>query len=300
MALYQAKLAGRDAWVSFRPEMRSTALRRLQLQSELGTALDDHQFTLVFQPIIDMELGRITKVEALLRWEHPVQGTVSPDQFIPALEDSGRIVEVGRWVMDEACRQAAGWWARGHAIGISVNASARELEDPQFVDDVLRSLHRHCLPPEALIVEITENGLLRATETAIRNVALLKQHDVRVAIDDFGTGYSSLAHLLQFDVDVLKIDRSFVTAMMISTDAMAVVRAVVQLGNTLGLEVIAEGIEDSEQLTLLRAEGCRSGQGHLFSRPVPASVIADLLARGQAGDNRRAPAQLGERPVLPV
>jgi diguanylate cyclase (GGDEF)-like protein/PAS domain S-box-containing protein len=278
MALYQAKLAGRDAWVTFEPDMRSSALRRLQLQSELATALDQCQFSLLYQPIIDIDDGQMPKVEALVRWEHPVRGTVAPDEFIPALEQSGHIVQLGAWVMDEACRQATQWWSRGHLVTIGINASARELQGQDFVPGVLSALKRHRLAPEALTIEITEHGLLHATEMAGRNLALLKRHGIRVAIDDFGTGYSSLAYLLQFDVDALKIDKSFVAAMEHSEHAMAVVRAILQLGRTLGLEVIAEGVEDSEQLALLRAEGCRFGQGHLFSRPVPASIVGDRLA----------------------
>ncbi len=282
MALYQAKLAGRDAWVSFVPEMRSTALQRLQLQAELATALSEQQFALLFQPIYDLHGGRLAGAEALLRWEHPVHGTVLPAQFIPVLEQSGRIIEVGRWVLDEACRNAAQWWSAGHDIGVTVNASAQQLEDPRFVDDVMDAMARHGAPRGALVVEITESGLIQASETANRNLALLKHHGVRVAIDDFGTGYSSLAYLLQFDVDALKIDRSFVAAMGTSTHAIAVVRAVLQLSKTLELQVIAEGIEDSEQLAQLRSEGCLWGQGTLFSRPVPPWVIHELL--GRAGE----------------
>jgi diguanylate cyclase (GGDEF)-like protein/PAS domain S-box-containing protein len=282
IALYQAKLAGRDAWVSFMPEMRSSALRRLQLQSELATALDESQFTLRFQPIVDMEQGRMAKVEALVRWEHPTQGTVPPDQFISALEQSGHIVRLGRWVREEACRQASRWWSAGHDVAVSINASAQELEHPGFVGEVLDAITRHRLPPEALIVEITENGLLQSKGAAVETLAALKQSGVRVAIDDFGTGYSSLAYLLEFDVDALKIDKSFVTAIDTSAHAKAVVRAVLQLGRTLDLAVIAEGIEESEQLALLRSEGCRFGQGHLFSRPVMASTITAMLDRERA------------------
>jgi len=285
MALYQAKLAGRDAWVSFVPEMRSSALQRLQLQSELATALGERQFTLLFQPIFDLDRGRLAGAEALLRWEHPVRGTVTPDQFIAVLEQSGRIIDVGRWVLNEACRSAAQWWAHGHEVGITVNASAQQLEDPRFVDDVADAIARYNVPRSALVIEITESGLIEASETANRNLALLKQRGVRVAIDDFGTGYSSLAYLLQFDVDALKIDRSFVAAMATSTHATAVVRAVLQLSRTLGLEVVAEGIEDSEQLSMLRSEGCLWGQRTLYSRPVPGSMILEMLTR--AGEHDR-------------
>jgi diguanylate cyclase (GGDEF)-like protein/PAS domain S-box-containing protein len=278
LALYQAKSAGRDAWVSFVPEMKSAALRRLQLESDLAQALEGHQFRLLFQPIFDMKEGRLTGAEALLRWEHPARGTVLPEHFIPVLEQTGRIVEVGRWVIEEACRWAERWWSDGHHIGVTVNVSAQQLEDPGFVDDVMRALSPD-VHPSALVLEITESGLVQPTDTANRNLVLLNQKGVEVAIDDFGTGYSSLAYLLQFDVGVLKIDRSFVAATGSSAHARAVVKAVLQLGRTLDLHVVAEGIEDFEQLAFLRAEGCRWGQGHLFSSAVAASSISDMLAR---------------------
>jgi diguanylate cyclase (GGDEF)-like protein/PAS domain S-box-containing protein len=279
IALYQAKLAGRDCWVSFVPEMRSTALRNLQLRSELTTAIEHEQFHLLYQPIVDLQSGNVTSVEALIRWEHPQQGVVSPDRFIPVLEQTGQIIDVGRWVLNEACRQGALWWSDHHQIGVNVNASARQLEDPRFVDDVVTALSSSGLSPHALVIEITESSLMCTSETANRSLALLKEHGVRVAIDDFGTGYSSLSYLLQFAVDALKVDGSFVSAMDTSQHAKAVVRAVFELGRSLDLEVIAEGIEDSEQLALLRAEGCRWGQGFLMSRPVAASVITDMLCQ---------------------
>lgn len=279
LALYQAKTAGRDAWVSFVPEMKSTAVRRLQLESELAQALSEQQFTLLFQPIFDLQEGRLTGAEALLRWEHPVRGTVLPEHFIPVLEQTGRIVEVGRWVVEEACRWAERWWSAGHHLGVTVNVSAQQLEDPGFVDVVTRSLAGTQIHPSALVLEITESGLVQPTETANRNLVLLKQSGVQVAIDDFGTGYSSLAYLLQFDVDALKIDRSFVAAIGSSAHAQAVVKAVLQLGKTLDLYVIAEGIEDFEQLAFLRAEGCRWGQGALFSYAVAPASLSDMLAR---------------------
>jgi diguanylate cyclase (GGDEF)-like protein/PAS domain S-box-containing protein len=277
IALYQAKLAGRDCWVSFVPEMRSTALRNLQLRSELSAAIEQEQFLLQYQPIVDLHSGQITSVEALIRWEHPQQGVVAPDQFIPVLEQTGQIVDVGRWVLNEACRQGSLWWSAGHHICVNVNASARQLEDARFVDDVKTALSTSGLSPQALVIEITESSLMGTSETANRNLNLLKERGVRIAIDDFGTGYSSFSYLLQFTVDALKVDGSFVSAMDSSQHAKAVVRAVLELGRSLDLEVIAEGIEDSEQLALLRAEGCRWGQGFLLSRPVAASAVTDML-----------------------
>jgi diguanylate cyclase (GGDEF)-like protein/PAS domain S-box-containing protein len=283
MALYQAKLAGRDCWVSFVPEMKSSALRNLQLRSELTSAIEEEQFLLLYQPIVDLHSGQVAGVEALIRWEHPEQGVISPDQFIPVLEQTGQIIDVGRWVLNEACRQGARWWSDNQQIGITVNASAHQLEDARFVDDVVTALQSSGLSPEALVIEITESSLMSTSETANRSLAVLKEHGVRVAIDDFGTGYSSLSYLLQFTVDALKVDGSFVSAMDTSQHAEAVVRAVLELGRSLDLKVIAEGIEDSEQLALLRAAGCKWGQGFLLSRPVAASVVTDMLSHAAQG-----------------
>jgi diguanylate cyclase (GGDEF)-like protein/PAS domain S-box-containing protein len=281
IALYQAKLAGRDCWVSFVPEMKSTALRNLQLRSELDAAIEESQFHLLYQPLFDLREDKIGGVEALIRWEHPTQGVVSPDQFIPVLEQTGRIIEVGRWVLDEACRQGAIWCSQGHRIGVAVNSSARQLEDPAFFDDVSTALAKWGFPPHLLAIEITETSLMHASDMANRHLTDLKQHGVRVAIDDFGTGYSSLSYLLEFSVDALKVDRSFVGAISTSPHAAAVVRTVMQLGKALDLDVIAEGIEDPEQLRFLRSEGCHWGQGFLLSRPVDPMVVQDMLDRGR-------------------
>jgi diguanylate cyclase (GGDEF)-like protein/PAS domain S-box-containing protein len=283
MALYQAKLAGRDCWVSFVPEMKSSALRNLQLRSELTSAIEEEQFLLLYQPIVDLHSGEVAGVEALIRWEHPEQGVISPDQFIPVLEQTGQIIDVGRWVLNEACRQGARWWSDNQQIGVTVNASAHQLEDARFVDDVVNALESSGLSPEALVIEITESSLMSTSETANRSLSVLKEHGVRVAIDDFGTGYSSLSYLLQFTVDALKVDGSFVSAMDTSQHAEAVVRAVLELGRSLDLKVIAEGIEDSEQLALLRAAGCQWGQGFLLSRPVAASAVTEMLNRPTHG-----------------
>jgi diguanylate cyclase (GGDEF)-like protein/PAS domain S-box-containing protein len=277
IALYQAKLAGRDRWVLFAPEMKVTALRNLQLRSDLDAAIDNGQFFLLYQPLFDLSRDEMSGVEALIRWNHPTQGVISPDQFIPVLEQTGRIIEVGRWVLDEACRQGALWCSQGRHVGVAVNASARQLEDPDFSEDVIRALTRWGFPPWFLVVEITETSLMHASEMASRHLSNLKEYGVRVAIDDFGTGYSSLSYLLEFSVDALKVDRSFVGAIGTSPHAAAVVRTVMQLGKALNLEVIAEGIENLEQLEFLRAEGCSWGQGFLLSRPIAPSEIENML-----------------------
>jgi len=277
VALHRAKALGRDRAVMYEPEMQHAVRARLDLDRELHVALEDGQLFLVYQPILDLESEAITGVEALLRWRHPERGVIPPNDFIPQLEESGFIVDVGRWVLEQACRQTAEWHAQGIDIHLSVNVSARQLESDGVVDDVRAALGLSGLRASALTVEITETSIMSDPDATAAQLARIKELGVRVAIDDFGTGYSSLAYLRQFPVDVLKIDRSFVSAIGTSTDAMALVRTMVQLGKGLGLQTLAEGIEDRAQYDQLRAEECDSGQGFLFSRPVePAELVALL------------------------
>ena len=222
-------------------------------------------------------------MEALLRWEHPVKGTITPDGFIPFLEERGLIIDVGRWVLNEACREAAAWHRQGHRASISVNVSMRQLESDQLVEDVSDALSTSGLDASMLILEVTESTLMRDSVATVARLNRLKQLGVKVAIDDFGTGYSSLAYLRQFPVDVLKIDRSFVADMTRSPDAAALIHTLIELGHTLGLVTLAEGIETQEQLEGLRAERCIYGQGFLFSGPVTAVEMADLLDIAHAG-----------------
>jgi EAL domain-containing protein (putative c-di-GMP-specific phosphodiesterase class I) len=278
IALYRAKGSGRDQSIVFEESMQLAANDRLALRTELDAALLAAEFTLLYQPIFDLTDLHIEGVEALIRWNHPTKGLISPDQFIPALEDSGQIVEVGRWVLDEACAQLARWRTAGHRLTMSVNASMRQLESDGFVDDVRIALDTHGLAPESLIIEITESVLMKDAQATVARLVRLKTLGVLIAIDDFGTGYSSLAYLRQFPVDVLKIDRTFISEMSGSPDAAALVHTLVELGHTLGLVTLAEGIEQEIQIEGLRTEKCDHGQGFLFSRPVPASVIEQLLA----------------------
>ncbi len=278
IALYRAKGSGRDQSIVFEEAMQRAANDRLALRTELDAALDGEEFTLHYQPIVDLEDLRIHGVEALIRWNHPSKGMISPDQFIPALEDSGQIVDVGRWVLDEACAQLARWRNSGHCMTMSVNVSMRQLESDRFVEDVRAALDVHGLAPELLIIEITESVLMKDAHATVDRLKRLKALGVLIAIDDFGTGYSSLAYLRQFPVDVLKIDRSFVSEMCGSSDAAALVHTLVELGNTLGLVTLAEGIEQESQIEGLRSENCDHGQGFLFSRPVSAAAIEELLA----------------------
>ncbi|HEX3981596.1 MAG TPA: EAL domain-containing protein [Acidimicrobiales bacterium] len=277
IALYQAKGAGRDRSVLFEEAMQSAAVGRLELKSDLDAALADGQFFLLYQPIFDLGLGGVHGVEALIRWNHPSRGIVSPDEFVPTLEDTGMIIEVGRWVLLQACTQAGTWRDRGHPVAISVNVSMRQLESSLFVDHVEEALAAGDLEPSLLTLEVTESTLMRDAQATVARLRRLKEVGVMIAIDDFGTGYSSMAYLRQFPVDVLKIDRTFVAGMDGTPDADALVRTLVELGRILGLVTLAEGIEDQTQLDGLRAAHCDRGQGFIVSRPVePAEVDAFL------------------------
>jgi diguanylate cyclase (GGDEF)-like protein/PAS domain S-box-containing protein len=282
IALYRAKAMGKDRWTIFEPAMQSAVLDRLELEVDLRTALHRGEFALLYQPVFDLDSVRACGVEALLRWHHPRRGLLAPDEFIPSLEDTGLIVEVGRWVLTEACHQAAKWHRQGHDLTMSVNVSMRQLETDALVEHVRVALAGSGLDPGSLILEVTETTLMRDTEATVRRLRALKELGVLVAVDDFGTGYSSLAYLRQFPVDALKIDRSFVAAMGDSPESVALVHTLVQLGRTLGIETLAEGIEDQWQLERLQTERCERGQGFLFSRPVDSAAVEALLLHGDA------------------
>lgn len=279
IALYRAKAGGRNRCVVFEASMQAAAIDRLELKSDLETAVARNQFFLLYQPIVNLENERMLGVEALLRWQHPTRGVIAPDAFIPVLEDTGLIVDVGRWVLSEACGQAAAWRRQGYATTVSVNVSMRQLESDQLVDHVADALADHGLDPASLVIEVTESTLMKDAQATVGRLRRLKDIGVLIAIDDFGTGYSSLAYLRQFPVDVLKIDRSFVSEMDDRPNSAALIHTLVELGRTLGLVTLAEGIEDEAQLGGLRDERCERGQGYIFSRPVEASAIEAILAR---------------------
>jgi diguanylate cyclase (GGDEF)-like protein len=284
IALYEAKTAGKDRFVVFQPEMHTVVQDRLLLEMDLRDALTSEQYFLAYQPIFNLRSGETTGVEALLRWRHPDRGVVQPDDFIPVLEDSGMIVDVGRWVLQEACRQGARWHARGHRLDVSVNVSARQLETDQLIEDISHALEASGFDARSLIVEITETAIMRNVSTVVSRLVALKATGVRIAIDDFGTGYSSLAYLQQFPVDTLKIDRSFISTMADSPESGALIRTLVQLGKTLGLETLAEGIEESAQYSQLEREQCDSGQGYLFARPLEADAVEVFLTARSGTD----------------
>ncbi|HTZ09655.1 MAG TPA: EAL domain-containing protein, partial [Acidimicrobiales bacterium] len=281
IALYRAKALGKNRSALFQPEMQTEVLDRIEIEADLRGALAEDQFFLLYQPVFDLDRVTVSGVEALLRWRHPVRGVIPPDHFIPLLEDSGLIVDVGRWVLFEACLQAAEWHRRGHRVSMSVNVSMRQLEIPSFVDDIEEALELSGLDATSLVVEITESTLMRDADATIGRLRQIKALGVRVAIDDFGTGYSSLAYLRQFPVDALKIDRSFIANMADSPESSALIHTLVELGRTLGLETLAEGIEDDEQLRTLQHEHCDRGQGFLFSRPIEAAAVEAFLEQAE-------------------
>jgi diguanylate cyclase (GGDEF)-like protein len=272
IAMYRAKWEGRNRYVVFESAMQDAVQSRLELEMDLREACEREQFRLVYQPTFDLQSMSPTGVEALLRWQCPRRGQVLPDEFVPLLEETGMIVEVGRWVLEEACRQGAVWRAAGHAIGMSVNVSARQLETDAFVGHVREALADSGLDAAALTLEITETTIMRDTAQTARRLAAIKELGVRIAIDDFGTGYSSLSHLQQFPVDALKIDRSFIARLTQSPEGETLIRTLVQLGKAMSIETLAEGIERHGELSMLKDELCDSGQGFLFARPLDAAT----------------------------
>jgi diguanylate cyclase (GGDEF)-like protein len=278
LALYTAKASGKDRAVLFQASMQSTAKGRLQLEADLDLALEREQLFLLYQPIVDLESRQIVGVEALIRWRHPLRGVVAPEDFIPLAEETGRIVAIGAWVLEEACRQAAAWDAEGHPLGMSVNVSAYQLDRDGFPQEVQRVLQSSRIAPSRLTLEITETALMRDVAAASKRLKKIKALGVRVAIDDFGTGSSSLAYLREFSADSLKIDRTFIAGITNSKESAAIIHALVELGKLLGIETLAEGIEDPDQLVQLQHERCDRGQGFLFAHPSDAATIERLLA----------------------
>jgi len=277
IAMYQAKWDGHNRYVLFESGMQTAVQTRMELEMDLRMALENDQFYLVYQPTFDLHAMQPTGMEALLRWRSATRGVVQPNDFIPLLEETGLIVEVGKWVLREACRQALRWRERGHSIGVAVNVSARQLESDAFVAELAHVLEETRLDPDALTIEITETALMRDVEQAVRRLTAVKELGVRVAIDDFGTGYSSMAHLQRFPVDALKIDRSFITRMTDNREGETIIRTLVKLGKALSIETFAEGIEQLHELTLLQGESCDSGQGFLFARPLEVTDTAPFL-----------------------
>jgi diguanylate cyclase (GGDEF)-like protein/PAS domain S-box-containing protein len=276
-AMYCAKDAGRNNYQFFTPEMNARAVERQWIESGLRRALKGRQFVLHFQPKMNLETGAMSGAEALIRWQHPERGLILPTQFVPIAEDSGLIVQIGRWVLREACRQARSWIDAGRPVAVAVNISAIELRDPDFVAHVCAALKDSRLEPRYLELELTESVLMQHAESSAFILQSLRDIGVQIAIDDFGTGYSSLSYLQKFPVDTLKVDRSFIHEITTNPDYAPIVSAVISMGKSLNHRVIAEGVETAEQLAFLQARQCGEGQGYFFSPPLAADDFATLL-----------------------
>jgi diguanylate cyclase (GGDEF)-like protein/PAS domain S-box-containing protein len=289
IAMYSAKARGRDRFTIFEQSMQTELTRRSELFRDLGHALQHQQLTVHYQPLVDLESGKVKSFEALVRWQHPGRGAVHPDEFIPIAEETGVILELGRVVLDQACRQCAEWRRQSGSdeLTMSVNVSGHQLYDEHFVDDVEDTLNRAGLPATALILELTESTLLTDTAAVHDRLGQLKALGVRLAIDDFGTGYSSLSYLHSFPVDYLKIDKSFVRGLNQAQDHQShvMVRSIISIARNLKLGVVAEGIEQAEQLDALVDAGCNTGQGFLLSRPAPPEQITTLLTVERAPES---------------
>ena len=280
VAMYRAKEAGKGGYEVFEPDMRAAVLERLELQVELRRAVARNQFVLHFQPIYELESGAVAAVEALLRWRHPTRGLVAPDAFVPLAEETGLIVEIGRNVLRDACRLAVAWPSSPAGdVAVTVNVSARQLQDAQLVADVTDALAFSGLPASRLVLEITETLLAPGSDATLLTLRRLKSLGVRLALDDFGTGYSSLRYLHEFPLDLIKIAKPFVDAIGVRGGEPTLAKAIVDLGRTFGLVVVAEGIERAEQLDGVRAIAAELGQGFLLSPPLDAAALGILLAR---------------------
>ncbi len=277
IALYDAKAAGQDRYELFRTAPDRQQWRRTELDVDLSVAQEQEQFRVVYQPIYTLRDLTLIGVEALIRWQHPTRGQLGPQEFIPTLEASGKIVEVGRWVLVEACTQAQAWRAAGNDLSVAVNVSAHQLATDNIVDHVGDALATSGLPAAALTLEITETALMGDLDAVATRLNQLKHLGVQIALDDFGTGYSSLSHLQRFPVDILKIDRSFIADIGRFGDSDAIIHSLVQLGHDLGVRTLAEGVETREQLDHVRVLGVDDVQGFLLSRPLHAGSLDRLV-----------------------
>lgn len=278
MAMYLAKEDGKNGFRFFTKEIKTQSIERLTLEAALRRALDRNQFALHYQPKVDMATGQITGVEALLRWTHPDLGVLPPMQFIPLAEETGLIVPIGRWVLKEACVQNMAWQRRGlRPISMAVNLSPRQFADEHLLQDIDEALAASGMSPVLLQLEVTESMVMRNVSRAVKVLDSIQSRGIRLAIDDFGTGYSSMSLMKQFPIDTIKIDRSFVRDLPNDPEDQAIAQAIISMGKALGMTVVAEGVETTEQETFLRNHACDEMQGYLFSKPLPSQQLADLL-----------------------
>ena len=281
VAMEQARQRGRGQHALYDESMRADVAAQLAVEHDLRVALRDDQLRLHYQPIVDLDTSTVTGVEALVRWEHPTRGLLLPQQFVDLAEETGLIVPLGRWVLEQACRQGAAWQRQlaPERLRVSVNVSARQFQQPGWADEVARALLASGLEPGQLILEITESVLMEDTATTSRRLAELRELGVRIAIDDFGTGYSSFGYLRQFPFDILKVDKSFIDGVSEGPHESALARAVIKLAATLKMEAVAEGVSNRRQVAILRRLRCRYAQGYYFARPQSPEGIDALLTR---------------------
>jgi EAL domain-containing protein (putative c-di-GMP-specific phosphodiesterase class I) len=278
--MYRAKDLGRNTFELYSAEMNANLDERLTLETDLWNALERNEFILHYQPKVDLASGRIIGLEALLRWNHPTKGMILPDRFVPIAEESSLIVEIGNWVLHEACAQGRAWQqTEGRGLPIAINVSGRQIHNG-LAEIVRAALESAELPPHCLEIELTESAVMSNTDAAIEALASLRDLGVGISLDDFGTGYSSLSYLKRLPVTGLKIDQSFVRDLVSDHDDSAIVRAIIVVGQELSLDVTAEGVETLEQVQFLKTHGCARAQGFVFARPLPASEVRALFPRG--------------------
>jgi len=289
LAMYCAKEEGKNNFQFYTEAAGSMSIERLTLETQLRRALEREEFTLQYQPKVNIASGEITGAEALLRWWNPDLGAVSPARFIPVAEDTGLIVPIGKWVLRTACAQNVAWQQQGlPPIRMGVNLSPRQFKDPRLLRDIRDVLEQTGMAPELLELEITESVVMHDVDRAVKKLAAIKEMGVRLAIDDFGTGYSSLAQLKRFPIDTLKVDRSFIREIPKHVEDEAITEAIIAMGRTLGVTVVAEGVENAEQQRFLQRRGCHEMQGYHFGRPAHPDVLADLLQAGTKGRRKKA------------
>jgi diguanylate cyclase (GGDEF)-like protein len=301
IAMYLAKEDGKNRFRFFTSEVKTQSIESLTMETALRRALERHQFALHYQPKVDLASGEITGVEALLRWTHPELGAVPPVEFIPLAEETGLIVPIGRWVLNEACAQNMTWQRRGlRPITIAVNLSPRQFADEHLLRDIDEALAASRMPPVLLQLEVTESMVMRNVPRAVKMLDAIRSRGIRLAIDDFGTGYSSMSLMKHFPIDTIKIDRSFVRDLAGDSEDQAITQAIISMGKALGMTVVAEGVETIEQETFLREHACDETQGYLFSRPVPARQLADLLRSAAVRVSPPLQPELLTRPKAPA
>jgi len=266
----------------YEPELRRQVLDRRRTTEELSRALESGELFLEYQPIVDLDTGRVEAVEALVRWQHPAKGTLMPDSFVPVAESSELILRIGEWILEEACRDAKRWDRQGvSGVAVCVNVSAAQFESPGFVRKVRHLLQEADIDPSLLEIELTESTVIQDVTESVRRLQELRDLGVRSSIDDFGTGYSSLSYMVQLPIDTLKIDRSFVAQLEHSDQARVVVSTIIGMANSLKLRLVAEGVENDRQRSIMRSESCRLAQGFYFSTPLKSNSLIELLRQGR-------------------